>query len=612
MTVLAAPGDHIPFAILAGSGKLAESLVAPSTPAVENTMENAAIAAVFEEMAELLEFRGENPFRIRAYQNGAKTIRDLDESVTAILKDPDRDLSSIPGIGKTLLEKTETLVSTGSLPQLEKLRQEIPEVVIQMARIPGLGAKKAAKLQKELSIESLGDLRTACHEDQISKLKGFGSKTQQAILDGLAIAEAAAERIYWSQGDQLAKSITKHMQLCETINRMSWAGSYRRGRETVGDLDLLVVAENRDAVMDHFEAYPERSTTILRGDTKISIRVGKAFQVDMRLVDEGQFGAALQYFTGSQAHNIHTRRIAKEKGLKINEYGVFSLEDDSLVAGTTEEEVYAAIGLPWIAPELREDRNEFKWSAENSLPELVELADICGDLHMHTTATDGTATLREMADAAIERGLTYIAITDHSQRVSMARGLDATRLREQWQMIDEIRSEYEGRLTILKGIECDILEAGGMDLPDDCLQEADWVLASIHYGQKQPRDQITERLLGAIENPCVTCIAHPTGRLINRRPPYEVDMESVMQAAKQHGKALELNANPARLDLNEVHLAAAKRLGIPVIISTDAHSVEGMDVMQYGIKQARRGGLTCQDIGNTRSWNDLKEMLQTA
>ena len=573
-------------------------------------MENAAIAAVFEEMAELLEFRGENPFRIRAYRNGAKAIRDLDESVASILADPNRNLASIPGIGKTLLDKTETLVTTGHLPQLDKLRKEIPEIVIQMARIPGLGAKKAAKLQQELAIESLGDLRKACHEDRISQLKGFGGKTQQAILDGLVIAEAAAERIYWSSGDQLANSIGKHMNACATIKRMEWAGSYRRGRETIGDLDLLIVAEDRNLAMDHFEAYAERSSTILRGDTKISIRVGKAFQVDMRVVDENQFGAALQYFTGSQAHNIHTRRLAKERGLKINEYGVFSQENDRQVAGATEEEVYASIGLPWIAPELREDRNEFNWSDNETLPELIELTDVCGDLHMHTNATDGAATLREMADAAIERNLSYIAITDHSKRVSMARGLDAERLREQWKMIDEVRPEYDGRLTILKGIECDILEAGGMDLPDDCLEEADWVLASIHYGQKQPREQITERLLGAIENPWVTCIAHPTGRLINRRPPYEVDMETVMQAAKKCGKLLELNANPARLDLNDIHLAAAKRLGIPVVISTDAHSIEGLDVMRYGIKQARRGGLSRQDVGNARSWPELQQLVK--
>ncbi len=314
-----------------------------------------------------------------------------------------------------------------------------------------------------------------------------------------------------------------------------------------------------------------------------------------------QFGAALQYFTGSQAHNIHTRRIAKERGLKINEYGVFRADDDSYVAGATEQDVYRAIGLPWIPPELREDRKEF----ESELPILIELSDIRGDLHMHTSATDGNATIREMADAAIDRGLSYIAITDHSQRVSMAMGLDPKRLRSQWRMIDEIRPEYEGRLTILKGIECDILEKGGMDLPDDCLAEADWVLASVHYGQKQPKDQITDRILGAIENPYVHCIAHPTGRLLNRRPPYEVDMEAVMIAVKANRKLMELNANPARLDLNDIHLAAAKRMEIPIVINTDAHSTDGLDVMKYGIKQARRGGLTRDDVANTRPWTEV-------
>ena len=575
-------------------------------------MDNAAIADALDEMAELLEFRGENPFRIRAYRNGAKAIRELDESVESILADDSRDLTDVPGIGKTLVEKSRTLISTGSLPQLIKLREEVPEVVIQMARIPGLGAKKAAKLQQELGIDSLAELRKACHEDRVGKLKGFGAKTQQAILDGLEIAEAAAERIYWSQGDSLAASIGAHMKDCKAIKKMEWAGSYRRGRETVGDLDLLVVASDRGAAMDHLESYPDRSQTIGRGDTKISIRVGNAFQVDMRVVEADQFGAALQYFTGSQAHNIHTRRIAKEKGLKINEYGVFNLEDDSRVAGRTEQEVYSAIGLPWFDPEIREDRNEFDWADAGKLPRLIDLKDIRGDLHMHTSATDGTATIQEMADAAIERGLSYIAITDHSKRVSMAMGLDEQRAREQWETIDEVRDQYKGRLVILKGIECDILEKGGMDLSDDCLAEADWVLASVHYGQKQPRDQITDRILGAIENPHVTCIAHPTGRLINRRPAYEVDMEAVMQAAKETGTLLELNANPARLDLNDLHLAAAKRLGIPIVISTDAHSIDGLDVMRFGIKQARRGGLTRSDVANTRDWPKMKKLLKKA
>ncbi|MGB7347288.1 MAG: DNA polymerase/3'-5' exonuclease PolX [Pirellulaceae bacterium] len=576
-------------------------------------MDNAAIASVFDEMAELLEFRGENPFRIRAYQNGAKAIRELNESVADILADPSRKLSDVPGIGKTLVEKTQVLVDTGSLPQLEKLRGEVPEIVIQMARIPGLGAKKAAKLNAELGLESLDDLKRACQEGVVGKLKGFGKKTEASILDGIAIAQQAAERIYWATGDELAAHIGQHMKGCDGIEKMQWAGSYRRGRDTIGDLDLLVVADDREAAMDHLEAYPDRSQTIGRGETKISIRVGKAFQVDMRCVEANQFGAALQYFTGSQAHNIHTRRIAKDKGLKINEYGVFRTDDDTQVAGETEEDVYAAIGLPWIAPELREDRHEFEWAAQGKgqggLPELIELADIRGDLHMHTTATDGKGTIRDMADAAIERGMSYIAITDHSQRVSMAMGLTPERLLNQWQAIDAIRPEYEGRLIILKGIECDILEAGGMDLPDDVLAQADWVLASIHYGQRQPRDQITERILGAIENPHVSCIAHPTGRLLNRRPPYEVDMDAVMKAAKEHGKLMELNANPARLDLNDLHLAAAKRMGIPIVISTDAHSTDGMNVMRYGIKQARRGGLTAKDVANTQPWEEFQSIL---
>ncbi|MFG0287803.1 MAG: DNA polymerase/3'-5' exonuclease PolX [Rhodopirellula sp. JB044] len=575
-------------------------------------MDNPQIAAVFEELAELLEFRGENPFRIRAYQNGARAVRDLDEPIREIAQDPERDLSKLSGIGKTLAEKIGVLLETGSLPQLVELRESVPEVVIAMSRIPGLGAKKAAKLHEELELNSLDDLAAACREGKVAAIKGFGKKTESSILDGLAIAKAASERIYWANADVIVANLTEHMKNCETISQMQWAGSYRRRRETVGDLDLLAVASDRTNAMDFLESYPGRASTILRGDTKISIRVEKSFQVDMRLVEADQFGAALQYFTGSQAHNIHVRKIAKEHGLKVNEYGVFRIDDETRVAGTTEEEVYASIGLPVIAPELREDRHEFEWAANQTLPELIEPAHMRGDLHMHTSATDGHNTIREMADAAIDRGLTYIAITDHSKRVTVAGGLDGDRLLEQWKIIDEIRDEYADRLTIYKGIECDILEAGGMDLPDDVLAQGDWVLASVHFGQKQPRDQITDRILGAIENPHVHCIAHPTGRLINRRDPYEVDMDAVMKAAKQHGKFLELNANPARLDLNDIHLAAAKRLEIPIVINTDAHRIEGLDVMRFGILQARRGGLTASDVANTldvESFTNLRKAM---
>lgn len=579
-------------------------------------MDNAAIAAVFKEMAELLEFRGENPFRIRAYENGARAVQNADESIAEIAADPDRDLADLTGIGKTLAEKIHTLLESGTLPQLEQLRDQVPEIVLQIARIPGLGAKKAVRLRDELDINSLQELETACRQGQVAALKGFGKKTELMILDGLSIAKAASERMKWIEADQLAAEIEAHMETAASpdgeplIRRMQWAGSYRRGRETVGDLDLLAVATDRDAAMDRFEAFPGRLSTIGRGETKISIRVGQAFQVDMRLVAEDEFGAALQYFTGSQSHNIRLRRIAKQRGLKINEYGVFRIDDQTRVASETEADVYGALDLPVFPPEIREDRIEFRWaeqragepSHKDSLPPLIRVEDIRGDLHMHTTASDGQNTIREMADAAIQRGLQYIAITDHSKRVSMASGLDEDRLLEQWRIIDDIRPEYEGRLVLLKGIECDILEAGGMDLPDEVLAEADWVLASVHYGQKQSRDQITKRIIGAIENKHVDCIAHPTGRLIHRRDAYQVDLDEVLHAAAQHDTLMELNANPARLDLDDVNLAKARRLGVGLVINTDAHTTAGLDVMRYGILQARRAGLTADEVANTQPY----------
>ena len=572
------------------------------------SVDNGMLADAFDEMAMLLEFRGENPFRIRAYQNGARAIRELDESVAKILDDPERDLAGIPGIGKTLVDKSRTIVNTGSLPQLEKLRQEIPPVVIAMSRIPGLGAKKAVRLRDDLSIDSLDDLRAACNADRVAGLKGFGKKTQAAILDGLEIATAAAERLRYVDADRLVASLREHLDQCDAIDRFEFAGSYRRGRETVGDLDILTVADDREAAMDALEQFPSRTTTIARGDTKISIRVRPAFQVDMRCVEADQFGAALQYFTGSQAHNIRTRKIATGLGYKLNEYGLFDA-DDRVVAGADESEVYRALGLPWIAPELREARHEFAWAENDALPALIETDDIRGDLHMHTTATDGQCTIREMAEAAIARGLKYIAITDHSKRVTMAGGLDADRAIAQWRTIEKLRSEFDGRLHIFTGIECDILENGGMDLPDDCLAEADFVLASVHYGGNQPRDQITERVLGALENPHVDCIAHPTGRLINRRKPYAVDIEAVIEAAVRHGKWLEINANPARLDLNDLHAAAAARADVPIVINTDAHAIENMDLMRYGIKQARRAGLEKRHVVNTQSLSQFKKSL---
>jgi DNA polymerase (family 10) len=594
-------------------------------------MTNRDIAAAFDEVADLLEFQGANPFRVRAYRSAARKLGDLSEPLEQIVKDPERELTEIDGIGKDLAEKIAELIETRKLTMLEELRAAVPPGVMALLRIPGLGPKKAAVLHKDLGILDLEMLRAACQADEVSKLKGFGAKTQEKILSGIDFAAKAEERMYWSAADEIVQQLFAHMRTLQGLQQIEAAGSYRRGRETIGDLDLLVDAKDADAVMDHLLKYEDDADVIGRGDTKLSIRLARGLQIDLRVVPTKSFGAALQYFTGSKAHNIVLRGMAKYRGLKINEYGVFRLNaaptskrksapgsaggssDDTdaegeYIAGKTEKEVYATLDLPCFPPEIREAREEFDWAAAGKLPKLVELDDLQGDLHMHTSASDGKATLAEMVAAAQARGHKYIAITDHSKRVSMANGLDGTRLRKQWQEIDQLNRELSD-FVVLKGIECDILEKGGMDLPDDVLAEADWVVASVHYGQNQPIEQITARILGALENPHVSIIAHPTGRLINRREAYAVDLEQVFAAAARHGKLLELNANPARLDLDDVHCAAAKRHGIPIVISSDAHSTQGLQVLRYGVIQARRGGLTAADVANTKPWKEIKKLI---
>ncbi len=574
-------------------------------------MDNGSIADVFDEMAELLELRGENQFRVRAYRNGAKTIRELAEQVATILADPSRDLRKFSGIGDTLADKCKVMVETGKLPQLEELRANTPAVLVKMTRIPGVGAKKAMVLQKELGIQSLEELRQACVDQKVRALKGFGAKTEEAILAGLDIAESAALRLRIDQAEHLVLRLKNHLSSCKAIKKIEFAGSYRRGKETIGDIDILVVSNDHDAVMDCFQLFPALASVIVRGDTKMSIRVENQFQVDLRVVPQESFGAALQYFTGSKEHNVAVRSRARKLGMTVNEYGVAKLDaPDELIGGSTEEELYDILGLKWIAPELREGRHELSWAEQNDFPELVQMSDIVGDLHMHTTESDGSNTMDEMVSAARARGLRYIAITDHSKRVSMARGLDADRLLAQWQVVDQVNAKLPKAFRVLKGIECDILEAGPLDLPDEVLAQADWVLASVHYGQKQSKEQITDRILGALRNPHVDAIAHPTGRLLGSRPAYEVDLQAVFQAAAENRKFLELNASPYRLDLSEANLMAAAGYGIPIVIDTDAHSIEGLDVMRFGITQARRAGLTKQQVVNTWPLDKLLEWVR--
>jgi DNA polymerase (family 10) len=569
-------------------------------------MTNVQIAAVFDEIADLLEFQGANPFRLRAYRNGARVIHDLPEPAETIYRSDDRQLTDLDGIGKDLADKIVTLIKTGDLPLRQELLKEIPASVLALLRIPGLGPKKAAVLFHELKITTLDELREACQQQRVRALKGFGAKTEETILSGLDIAEQSQHRIYWAEADELVQHLRHHFKSCEVIQQLEFAGSYRRGRDTVGDLDILVVSDQAEVVMDHFATFSMLDNILARGETKMSIRLTSGFQVDLRVVPAESFGAALQYFTGSKDHNVVIRSLARKQGLKVNEYGVY--RGDEAIAGRTETEVYDALGLPCFPPEMREARREFDWAAQGELPRLIELADLQGDLHMHTTETDGKASLQQMCAAAKQRGLKYIAITDHSKRVSMANGLNADRLRRQWDEIQQLNEHFKS-FTVLKGIECDILEGGGLDLEDDVLAEADWVVCSVHYGQNQPRDQITRRIVGAIENPHVSAIAHPTGRLLNRRNPYDVDLEAVFEAARDHGKLLELNANPARLDLNDVACAAAKSYGIKIVISSDAHGTQGLDVLRYGVLQARRAGLTKDDVANTRTWKQMQRLI---
>ena len=462
-------------------------------------MENGQISAQITKLADLLEFQGANSFKIRAYRRGARVIKDSTESFSTMAQSDPSVLLEIDGIGKGVAEKITQLIQEGEISEINEILETVPATVLDILRIPGLGPKKAAALYQELGIQTLEQLQAACEAGEVQKLKGFAAKTEQSILEGMEIATAANERIYWSEADQLASSLSSHLNQCESIGQLEFAKSYRRGRETVGDLDILVVSQDPASVMAHFGNYPDLEQIIVQGDTKMSIRVGNSFQVDLRVVEADAFGAALQYFTGSKDHNVEVRGRAKQLGMKINEYGVFQVDGDSetYIAGATESEVYEALGMPCFAPELREARTEFDWAAQNALPDLIEVAQIQGDLHMHTTATDGKASIEEMADAAQARGLKYIAITDHSQRVSVANGLDAERLLAQWKEIDAINAARDDNFLILKGIECDILESGSMDLPDEVLAQADWVIASVHFGQKQPRQQITDRITSA-------------------------------------------------------------------------------------------------------------------
>ncbi len=579
-------------------------------------MENVEIAAVLEEVATLLEIKGANPFRIRAYQNAARTVEEHSTPLRKMVEDG-AALTGLSGIGKEIAAHITELVRDGRLTVFDELTAEIPRSLIELTRLPGVGAKKARKLWETLGIETIEALHTAAQAGQVAELDGFGEKSQQKILTGIEAYRRRQGRFKIADADQHVEPLVGYLRQHEAVQRLEVAGSYRRRRETVGDIDLLAITDEPGPVMDRFTAYPEVRKVELAGDTKGTVVLRSGLQVDLRLLPPQSYGAALQYFTGSKEHNVRLRKRAVAKGLRVSEYGVFRVTDaeadsddplaGTMVAGRDEAEVYAALELPWIAPELREDRGEIAAAERNALPELITLDDLRGDLQMHSTWSDGKNSIEEMLDACLARGYDYFAITDHSKALAMTGGLDAEKLAAQWEEIDEIASRRP-EIRILKGMEVDILRDGRLDLEDELLERLDVVLVSVHSLLDLPPTQQTERILTAVRHPAVNILAHPTGRQINRRDPMQFDLEAVLQCASEHDVIVELNAHPDRLDLKDSHLIRAKELALKVVISTDAHRIGDLDLMRYGVDQARRAWLSTHDVVNTFP---LKRLLRT-
>ena len=565
-------------------------------------VQNAEVAAMFDQAAELLEIKGENQFRVRAYRRAARVIEGLPQSVKSLLS-AGRDLSELPGIGKDLAGKIAEIVESGHFPLLDSLKRKLPGELGEIATLPGLGPKRVKVLHDKLKVSTLDDLRRILKKGRLHETRGFGPIIEKKLTAALE-KPAPKKRFKLSVAEAEAEALVAFLR---DSGRVVVAGSYRRRRDTVGDLDVVVTAADGAAVGNKLVGYENVAEVLAHGPTRTTVVLRSGLQVDVRAVPERSYGAALLYFTGSQAHNIALRGIAAHRGWKLNEYGLFS--GRRRIAGLTEEEIYNKLRLAFIPPELREDRGEIALAAQDKLPRLVTPADIRGDLHVHSDWTDGTAPIEAMAAAAKARGYAYIALTDHSRRVAMAHGLDPARLTRQAHEIDRLNERLDG-LTILKGIEVDILKDGRLDLPDTSLAKLDVVVAAVHSYFDLPREAQTDRVIRAMSNRHVSIIAHPTGRLIGEREPYDIDMERVITAARDLGCHLEVNSQPDRLDLNDNHIHAAKQAGVKLAISTDAHSADAYECIRFGIDQARRGWLTADDVLNTRPLAELRRMLR--
>jgi len=567
---------------------------------------NTDIAGIFDEIADFLEIEGENPFRIRAYRNAAGTVRGLGAELKDMVAD-DADLTELPGIGKELAAKIREILETGTANALIKLQARIPGTVLEILKLPNLGPKRVRVLYHDLKIKTLEQLSQAARKGRIRALDGFGAKTENAILEAIEARAQKEKRFKIAEVKPYVESLIEYLQRVPGVSDAVVAGSYRRCRETVGDLDILVTARKGSPVMDRFVEYDEVENVLSRGTTRSSVVLRCGLQVDVRNVAQTSFGAALQYFTGGKSHNIAIRRLGQQRGLKINEYGVFRFE--KRVAGKTEASVYRAVDLPYIPPELRENRGEIEAARDKRLPNLIEFSDLKGDLHIHTDYSDGRNSLREMALAARKRGYKYLAVTEHSDRLKIAGGLDAPKLLEQMEEIDLLNEELKG-FTLLKGIEVEILEDGRLDLADNVLAKLDLVVGTVHshFGLSQQKQ--TERILRAMDHPYFTFLAHPTGRLIDEREPYQVDVIQLIRKAKERGCFLELNANPRRLDLYDTYCQIARSEGVLVAINSDAHQVNALADIGFGVGQARRGWLAKDDVLNTRSLAQLRKLLK--
>jgi len=577
-------------------------------------VENPEIARILEEVADILEIQGANSFRVRAYRNATRTVETLTTPLRKWVEEK-RPLTDLPGIGKEMANHVREMVETGTLGFRDELLAEVPRSLIELMRLPGLGPKKAKKVYDELQVGSVDELEAAAKEGRIAAIPGFGAKSQEKILAGIAEYRLHGSRVLLTDAERYLEPLLAYLRETPEVERLEVAGSYRRRQETVGDIDLLAIASQPIPVMERFRGYPQVDKILMAGDTRSTIVLGSGLQVDLRVVPQECYGAALVYFTGSKEHNVKLRRRAVERGLRISEYGVFRVEerhqeeDGELIAGREEADVYASVGLDWVPPELREDRGEIEAAASGRLPHLIRVQDLRGDLHMHSTWSDGRNSIEEMVEACAARGYEYMVISDHSKSLAMTGGLDAYRLRLQWLEIDAIRARHP-EIRVLKAMEVDILGDGSLDLEDEMLAGLDLVLVSLHSRFDLPADQQTARVLRALEHPEVNIFCHPTARIINRRKPVEMDLDLILRRAAELGVAVELNSSPHRLDLKDSHLKLAKELGCKVVIDTDAHRTRELDLMRYGVEQARRAGLEPGDVLNTLPFEELRAAIE--